>query len=1247
VAGETSWVEGARLLVEAQAHLRGDDDSAVRFYLSRAQEFASTPVANLAVRLALAINLDRLASVEVGEREARNLLAPDSGASGPVQDLARAFLIRTLLASRDPSRREEAVSLAETRGFALSWLVAGPFTSPAVFRSDLGGKIIAEAGSGTVGSVLDNPPDAATFARWRAHPPWWVVPESQALPELHPWDWTAGGASGAVVLRTGIQLENPESQVEFHLATGVSWQLYVDGLLVAAVDRNQEATSREHRVEIALPAGGHSLHLLLPPPPADLAPSDLGLTLRVVSASPFTWDRFAQPVAPPSGNFRRDARPPRYLTDLAQQKDSDPMLLALYALACREQGMLDEAAWSMSDAADRLPDNLAIRAGAGDLFAADSLLSPSLHRDYATHWHRSAIERHPDSVPSLLFLATLAMEAGRIDDAASYLARARVVNPASIRVLLADGDWSQRFANPPQILSFWRELAALYPTAPAVQRQYSSLPPERYRNGEERLEACRQAVEAGDPTPRSLQRLAEAEADTASSPREAASSIREALAAFPGDVNLKVWAGSLYARLGMYREATGVLREAISLSPWRADLWRQLGDTAKEEGDDNQAISCWRASLAADPGQPDLDDMVRSLAGTAMPLDYNGGYNAADLLAEIHAGQYPGDVVRLLDRSVEVMEADGSFRRLTHEVDYIQTQAGGESLSDVFFRGELLTARTIFPDGQSLESEKLPGRTGLRVPALLPGTAREIQYLESFPARANQADTERKPWFFQDPNGQVTFLLSEYEIRVPRGYPLAHVQHDYGVKVNFEKLEDGEREVYRWSARMGVPRQEPDAVHNSERLASVEAAQPVTWDDIVYRELSLLSGKLTPSRKMRTILASLSSRGVWDSQSQEEAARIIYRFVCDNILPPPPEGGGVNAGQIMADRLGDRNLLLLALLRQAGFDAHPAAARPNRNLLHPPTWELPRRDIFVIPLVRLTLLNGSTYWLDTRFDTLPFGRLADDLSEASLLTFLPTGPLFETLPILPLDESERLEERRVLLPGAGGKVKVVGSSYRRGVEGLRRRELMASPEAATQLGLMQELVFSVFPDAVITSLNGISRAANGVFAANHSALAPTPTLTGRGERLAPPGTDGFFSSDRYEAESAVGVERRGDICAVPISLTPPDIVSPETRGMRVRTTSCHIRRNHVTEERNTFVLPAGGEFLSLPEPREILSNFGFYQLRVSRPQANQVDIVRRYQVSAQRIRPWEWKDFLVFLQAIDRAESQWITYQAK
>ncbi len=1197
----------ARLLLDYQSYMRGDRDGAVRFALTASRELQGTALAELAVRLAMFYDPATLSSVDVGEAEARRILGDETGLAPEFRDVLRRFVARSLAAS---GRRDEAMTIHRRRGLCMSWLVSGPFTSrtTASFYS----RQLPVAGKVDDTDHLAVLPTAATFREWLKAPPWRPVPENRSFPFVRPWRLSGRGIDGAMLLFSVVDMKDPDNAAAFHVYAETSWRLFVDGALVAEVDRNNSETPSEHMVPFPITAGAHTVILQLFPPRIDAAPDSIRVALRLESESAFAWDRtLAQPSSvKPAASVRRDARRMKYLTDLQASMNESPLVMAAYGLACLEQKMYDEAAWWCDTAARADTNEINVQFLAGMTTSLNPLLPEERRRDSAVAWYKNVLTVKPDLVPALLYLSEIEAARGRSREAAEYLQQAYAANPTSVDVLLARGAWATRFASGATATMAWDEAGKVFPTSSAVQLAIATLPHEGFLDMDRRLAACRAAVAAGPYVAEASLRLAESLADSGNQ-QEAEYALRDALEIFTGEADVLEQVSEVYARLSLYREAIDIMSQAIRINPDNARLWRRLGDFHMENDEQERALAIWRVSLAANPGQFELADMVAFLDGQKGKIMSPSSYDAIDMTAHADVAAYPGDVVRLLDRSVVRIAADGSYRRITHEIDLAKTRRGGESLTSIDTDGELLTARIVFPNGNTLEPEPYPGRGGLRLPVIMPGASREIRYL-AHAAATPEGPPAITPWFFQDPDGTTPFLVSEYVVQVPQGFPLVFVVRNLGNNVDFEMTEDGEYDIYRWTATLSLPSHEPDAVHISERVPSVEVGARVSWDDIIYRELRQLEGRLIPSMRMKRLLTTLS-RNMSERSDPEQMAREIYRYVCDNIDPTPTGG---SAAHIYIDRMGDRALLLLSLLRAAGLDAYPAAARPSAASLHPPTWELPSRDIFTVPIVRVAIPGGRTYNLDVRFDSLPFGAIADDLSGATLLAFLPAGPLFEPLPSLPAEASLLSEERYLDLPLAEEPMLVNGRNVRRGVSGLLRGQSLAESDTETRRKMALGSLFRVFPDAVLNQ-----------FEVLRADLADAS------------------SQERYEVATRTVVEHRPDgTLAVPLCFAPLSIISDETRTMTTRRTACHIDAEHIAQDRNIFSLPESGRFVRLPEPAQIPSKFGIYQLRVQLVGQNRVEVIRNYHIPAQRVQPWEWQEFLSFLERVDLAEKQWLVY---
>ncbi|MDR2390380.1 MAG: tetratricopeptide repeat protein, partial [Planctomycetota bacterium] len=1047
----------AHAFIEFHAFLRGDRDGGIRFCLSAADEERGTPLAELAARTALAPNPASLSSVTVGETEVRRLLVSNPDMPPELRDVLRRFLARSLSAS---GHREEALALHRRRGLATAWLAAGPFQD---FASACFLTIEPpEAGELLPQTIVADHPDAALFQRWRERPPWRLIPENRAFPFVHPWRDAPAGMDGAVLLFTSLVMESSDDKASFHVFSDVSWRLHVDDQLVADVNKEAAEEPAEHTVQFPLSTGKHALLLHLFPPRPDIEAASARVAFRLESSIPFAWDASAAGHVPfKSANARREARRPKYLTDLQAVANEAPALAASYALACSEQGMPDTSLWWLTRAIrDDKDGSSTFRTLAGIAAFNNRLLPPEWRRDAAAAWHREALKLRPDNVPSLLFLAESTTDAGQ---AYAFLDRAFAANPESLDIMLARAAWAEHFGGAALARTAREECVRLFPDSPAAQAALASEMDDGFMDMKRRLAARRAAAAAEPSSLDAFTALAEALADSGAG-QEAGYVLRDAADQFAGDVIAMRRIGEIYSRLGMHAEAVEAMLEAVRLRPDDSALWRRLGDIFMAAGKLDDARNCWRTSLASDPGQFDLADMLDFLAGTPDPLLAESGIDAVAMTAQADAGYFSGDVVRLLDRQEIIFAADGSHRRLTHDIDLARNRKGSEALATVNNSGEMLSARVISPDGQILEPEPFPLAGGLRLPAPPPGSARELRSLETI-----MLDLRCVPppaaWYFQDTSGRSTFLLSEFVVRVPIGFPFAASVANIDGHVEYSAERRDGFDIHRWTARPPPPILEPDAVDISERTPWVRIGVKTSWRDIVLQEIRRLEWRLAPSQQMLAHLTSLRRFGVENRPDPEGTAREIYRDVCENVEPGQ---GGEMAAHVYANLMGDRRILLLSLLRAARLNAQPAAARPDRRFLHSPAWELPDMESFTVPLVRLTLPDGVVRWLDVRFDSLPFGTTPDDLSGAVVMSCLPDGPLFETLPILPAEKSLVSRDVVLHLPDRmDGAVMASGRTLVRGVAGLALAQTLARAGNKDRGKIILGLVFPVFPDATL------------------------------------------------------------------------------------------------------------------------------------------------------------------------------------
>jgi tetratricopeptide (TPR) repeat protein len=69
--------------------------------------------------------------------------------------------------------------------------------------------------------------------------------------------------------------------------------------------------------------------------------------------------------------------------------------------------------------------------------------------------------------------------------------------------------------------------------------------------------------------------------------------------------------GVIYARRGMIKEAIPLLEKATELNTSNAAFYQNLGNAYAVDGNRERAVAAWNRSLAINPNQPQLRQMVR------------------------------------------------------------------------------------------------------------------------------------------------------------------------------------------------------------------------------------------------------------------------------------------------------------------------------------------------------------------------------------------------------------------------------------------------------------------------------------------------------------------------------------------------------------------------------------------------------------------------------------------------------------
>src|SRR5690606_1930803 len=271
----------------------------------------------------------------------------------------------------------------------------------------------------------------------------------------------------------------------------------------------------------------------------------------------------------------------------------------------------------------------------------------------------------------------------------------------------------------------------------------------------------------------------------------------------------------------------------------------------------------------------------------------------------------------VLDLSVIKVWPDGSSRRYVHQYFRLLSEENKDEIAQVTTPGEIVTLRTVAPDGQSYEPVPALGRRQFVLPGVRPGAFSDVAYVIEA-AHNGTGRFESPSFFFQDYTFRQSFLLSRYVILLPEGIEgdiiernLRPAEAESGrakVESRVVELEDGYRAL-SWEARE-VPRlrREGFMPANDDYLATVSIVAPSAWQDVerdLRRSIDGLDTRATPELER---LVAERTAGI---EKPIDKAHALHRLVSELV---PDAGGSTSAIATYHEKSGDRLVLLKALL---------------------------------------------------------------------------------------------------------------------------------------------------------------------------------------------------------------------------------------------------------------------------------------------------------------------------------------------
>ena len=625
-----------------------------------------------------------------------------------------------------------------------------------------------------------------------------------------------------------------------------------------------------------------------------------------------------------------------------------------------------DGAWALLEGLPKTVDGPALAVLRADLSLDDRTVPSRVARGRAARDLEAALAKDAAHVHALVSSARLALDDGRQLDALAQLKRARAAskNPSAAvlalqaRVELALGLDAQA------AVTARAAAAALGGHCEALTIAYDVA---RRRDAVADADAL---LAESAHCPGAAYRAAE-HYRTRGDVKRARAAFEAQLALDEGQVASALALSSLLRGQQQYDDAVRRLDAERKLWPRNTMVLKALADTLDEAGKTKDALAWREAALLLDGADLQLRRLVeRAKTGRELLDEYAISTDEALKSYEAAPGSEDATSAFVLDAAAIRVYPDGSMVDRIHIIQKALDQQGVQDVAEVQLPAgaEVLTLRTLKPDGRSLEPEGIEGKDAVSLPGVQVGDLVEYEYLLAHPSRGpGQPGCTAGSFYFQiarQPNARSTYVVI-----APKGT---------GMKVDAHNVQappvavEGNLEVFRHEERR-VPPYIPEPMgppSGNEWLPFVSVGAGQTGNEGVvtaYADAFLDRGQAT------TEVRDFAKKAAGDATGAD-AVRAVYVAVMDK-LSGRDAGLTVSASASVAQDRGSRTWLLLSALRTLGFDARPVAVRAFTA--DPAPYLFPNESLLPYVCVRVTLADGKTVWLDPLVRYAPFDELPE------------------------------------------------------------------------------------------------------------------------------------------------------------------------------------------------------------------------------------------------------------------------------
>ncbi|MHC4871547.1 MAG: tetratricopeptide repeat protein [Planctomycetota bacterium] len=626
----------------------------------------------------------------------------------------------------------------------------------------------------------------------------------------------------------------------------------------------------------------------------------------------------------------------------------------------------------------------------------------------------------------------------------------------------------------------------------------------------------------------------------------------------------------------------------------KAEILYQLGRT-------RQALTAYRKSLELKPSQHYLRRLIDKLEGKNYNFWQKYRVDVKEAIQRSRSNRYIGGTVRLIDQTVMSIYKDGSRAESIHQLQKVLTRGGISTAAEVPVIGDLLEARSILNENTSLEPVRVPEKNSFTMPGLRENTCVEYRF---FLAHKNHYDyTFHAPcWYFRSPDSNEKFVLTQYIIEMPEDFPFKYVQRNFK---NAPKIETAEgKKTYTWTMRnMERVANEEGMPHIREFLPHVEIGADLSWSAMAELFANFYLSRLQPTLDLKNLIKNL----IKESLSEREKIKILHRYVMDNI---ENTSSGNRASIINARKKGNRILLLLALLKEAGVKAEYALLRPGSHLMFEPSWDLPQPDIFLHRAIAVFPKdNSDIIWLDMRYRDNTLNTIHEDFSNATAFVVNEKGGEFFTLPGVPAQNYAEKNICTITLDKDSSNAVVQGENKIRGKSASLLKEALLSSSKKKRIQSFERRMNNQFNNFTTTAL-----------------VLPN---------LEKPGTEYL---EKYNGEiSRLLLPLDESLYKISLPLTKLQIVKDIDSKPEERKNPYRINSLYASDDIIIFNLPEEYKISRIPENVFIKSELGSYLLKYSISEKT-LTIKRKYTFEPKFIKKDKFAELVEILRKIRDAE---------